>query len=115
MNGWRRRRGAGWWGFDQIEGHDVSAIVEAGRELGRFDSRTWIGDVDVPAEVLVTDADDVVPAHRQRDLASRIPGACVRVLRGGHSVCTSQPERFVPTLVDACRTVAARRPVALAA
>src|SRR5687768_11481842 len=58
MNGWRRRRGSGWWGLDQIEGHDLSAIDEGGRELGRFDSRTWSGDVDVPAAVLVTDDDD---------------------------------------------------------
>ena len=115
MNGWRRRRGSGWWGLDQIEGHDVSAIVEAGRELGRFDSRSWIGDVDVPAAVLVTDGDDVVPTHRQHDLAARISGAVVRTVRGGHSVCTLHPERFVPTLVDACRHVAALQPVALAA
>ena len=115
MNEWRRRRGSGWWGLDQIEGHDLSAIVEAGRELGRFDSRTWIGDVDVPAAVLVTDEDDVVPTHRQQDLAARISGAHVRTVRGGHSVCTTHPERFVPTLVDACRHVAERQPVAIAA
>jgi 3-oxoadipate enol-lactonase len=115
MNEWRRRRGAGWWGLDQIAGHDLAAIVEAGRELGRFDSRNWIVDVDVPASVLVNDEDDVVPTQRQHELADRIPGATVRTIRGGHSVCTTHPERFVPALVDACRQVAALQPVAMAA
>jgi pimeloyl-ACP methyl ester carboxylesterase len=110
----RRRRGTGWWGLDQIAGHDLAAIVEAGRELGRFDSRSWIGAVDVPAAVLVTDDDDVVPVQRQRDLAARIPGAVVRAVAGGHSVCTAHPNRFVPALVDACRTVV-RRPGLIAA
>ena len=114
LNELRRRRGAGWWGFDQIAGHDLAAIVEAGRELGRFDSRSWIGDVDVPAAVVVTSDDDVVPTYRQRDLAARIRGAAVRVVAGGHSVCTTQPSRFVPTLVDACRAVV-RQPAVLAA
>ena len=65
--------------------------------------------------MLVTDDDDVVPTQRQHELADRIPGATVQTIRGGHSVCTTQPERFVPTLVDACRQVAALQPVAMAA
>ena len=38
-NGWRSRRGASWWGFDQVARHDWHQIVEAGRAIGRFDSR----------------------------------------------------------------------------
>lgn len=110
----RRRRGTGWWGLEQIAGHDLAAIVEAGRELGRFDSRSWIGDIDVPAAVVVTSADDVVPTHRQRDLAVRIQRAVVSVVAGGHSVCTTNPGRFVPALVEACRAVVPQ-PVPLAA
>ena len=105
--------GAGWWGLDQIAGHDLAAIVEAGRELGRFDSRPWIGDVDVPTAVLVTDADDVVPTHRQHELADRIPGAAVRTIRGGHSVCTLHPGALRPDArrcLPPRRHVAARRP-----
>jgi pimeloyl-ACP methyl ester carboxylesterase len=115
VDGWRRSRGSSWWGLDQVRRHDLAAIVEAGRELGRFDSRRWIGRLDVPAAVVVNDDDDVVPTCRQQDLAARIDGADVRVVQGGHSVCTSHPERFVPTLVEACLGVAALAPVALAA
>ena len=111
---WLSRRSAAWWGLDQVARHDLPSIVEAGRELGRFDSRSWIGDVDVPAGVVVTDADEVVPISRQRDLVSRIADPVVRVVAGGHSVCTTHPERFVPALVDACLAIA-RQPLSVAA
>jgi pimeloyl-ACP methyl ester carboxylesterase len=115
VDGFRRARGTGWWGLEQVRRHDLAAIVEAGRELGRFDSRHWIGRLDVPVSVVVNDDDEVVPTRRQHDLAARITGAHVRVVRGGHSVCTSHPERFVPALVEACRSVAAVGPLARAA
>ena len=114
-NGWRNRRGGDmWWGLDEIARHDLAAIVEAGRELGRFDSRSWIGGVDVPVAVVVTDADDVVPTPRQRDLVSRLVNPIVKVVHGGHAVCTTHTDRFVPALVDACLDVC-RQPVAVAA
>lgn len=105
--GWRSRRESAWWGFEEVARHDWTQILEAGRETLRFDSRRWIGDVDVPTAVVVTDDDAVVPTSRQRDLAGRIPGASVWPVRGGHAVCTTAPERFVPSLVAACQRVSA--------
>ncbi len=45
---WRAMRGKPWWGFAEVARHDWAQIVEAGRELGRFDSRPWIDGIDVP-------------------------------------------------------------------
>jgi len=107
---WRGRRAgraSTWWGLEEVARHDWRQIIEAGREILRFDSRPWVGAVDVPSAVLVTDEDTVVPRPRQRDLAGRIDGAAVWPVRGGHAVCTTTPERFVPALVAACHTVAA--------
>lgn len=103
--GWRGRREPAWWGFEEVARHDWAQILEAGRETLRFDSRSWIGGVDVPTAVLVNDDDAVVPTVRQRALADRIPGASVWTVHGGHAVCTTAPHRFVPTLLDACRRV----------
>jgi 3-oxoadipate enol-lactonase len=111
---WRALRGKPWWGFAEVANHDWAQIVEAGRELGRFDSRPWIDDVDVPAAVIVTDHDDVVPVHRQLDLSSRLADASVHRVAGGHSVCTLEPERFLPALLDACHSVT-RQPLPAAA
>jgi 3-oxoadipate enol-lactonase len=89
-------------------GHDWTRIVEAGREICRFDSRSWIDQLSVPTAVVATMADEVVPSARQLDLARSIPGASLRVVSGGHSVCTTAPVRFVPALVGACTEVAER-------
>ena len=111
--GLRRRRGGAWWGFEDVARHDWNQIVEAGRAILGFDSRPWTSRIAVPAAVVVTGDDDVVPVHRQLELAARLQGSLVRTVAGGHAVCTLHPERFVPVLVDACRRVAAAaRPLA---
>lgn len=99
---------SGQWAGETMRTHDSRMIVEAGLAIGRFDSRPWIGGVDVPTAVLVTEFDGVVPSGRQRQLARRIPGADTFDIRGDHDVCVSRPEAFVPTLVEAVTSVAAR-------
>jgi 3-oxoadipate enol-lactonase len=102
---WNNMRRRPWWGFEEIARHDWEQIVEAAREIGRFDSREWIADVTVPTAVLVTEDDDVVPTERQVAFAATIPGARVRHVPGGHGACTVQPDRFVPELIAACLEV----------
>jgi 3-oxoadipate enol-lactonase len=102
---WRSLRGKAWWGFSEVARHDWAQIVEAGRELGRFDSRPWAEEIDVPTAVVITDHDEVVPVHRQHDLASRIADCTLHHVCGGHTVCTGEPDIFVPALLDACHTV----------
>jgi hypothetical protein len=115
--GWRGRREPAWWGFEEVSRHDWTQIVTAGREVLRFDSRPWIGGVDVPTSVVVTAGDAVVPTARQHALAAAVPGARTWTVDGGHAVCTTSPARFVPALVAACRAVTGteRTPAALAA
>ncbi|HEX9260518.1 MAG TPA: alpha/beta hydrolase [Acidimicrobiales bacterium] len=96
------------WAFQQIERHDWTTVLEAGRAIGGFSSRDWIREVDVPTAVLVTMRDMVVPVHRQIRLAESIPGALAYRIDGGHDACVAVAERFVPTLVAACTQVAER-------
>lgn len=98
----------GRWAATEVRQHDVRCLVEAGQELGRFSSREWIGEVDVPTAVVVTDHDAVVPPVRQRKLALAIPGASIHHVRGPHDVCATDPAVFVPVLVAACTEVAER-------
>jgi 3-oxoadipate enol-lactonase len=97
--------------------HDWLAIIDAGREIGRFDSRSWAGDIDVPTGVVVTTRDRVVPLARQLELATAIPGATVHPVTGDHAVCLAHGEAFVPQLTDAIDSVVARaeRPMLVAA
>jgi 3-oxoadipate enol-lactonase len=96
-----------WRGHIATEGHDWTRIAEAGREICRFDSRAWLPGLSVPTAVLATNADDIVPHQRQLELAHTIRDATLRIIPGGHTVCTTAPERFVPALVAACTEVAA--------
>ena len=66
----------------ELLGHDWTRIVEAGREICRFDSRPWVHELSVPTAVIATTADDIVPPHRQLALADAIPNATLRLRRG---------------------------------
>ena len=94
------------WKRAEMGRHHWSSLLEAGSELGLFDARPWIGEVDVPTTVLVTTRDRVMPPEEQRDLADRIPGARVRRFDDGHLACI-RPE-FGDAVLDACQDVARR-------
>ncbi|HEY5155012.1 MAG TPA: alpha/beta hydrolase [Acidimicrobiales bacterium] len=98
----------GRWARQQVLTNDTRMVVEAGQALGAFSSRDWIGSVDVPSAVVITEADSVVPPYRQHRLADAIPGATVHPVIGDHGVCATDPGAFVPVLIDACLDVAAR-------
>ena len=108
LSRWNVRRGDPRWGIEEVSRHDWAQIIEAGRQIGQFDSRPWIGSVSVPTTVVVTDADDVVPARRQLDLARAIPHATVRNVPNGHHDCVMVHKLFVPTLIKACAEIAHR-------
>ena len=98
----------GRWARQQVIQNDTRMVVEAGQALAGFSSRDWIGGVDVPTAVVVTELDSTVPPHRQRRLADAIAGATVHPVAGDHGVCSTDPDTFVPGLVDACASVVAR-------
>ena len=96
------------WAVDELSLANPRTVLEAGSALGRFRSLEWLEAVDVPTAVVVTDHDRVVPTARQERLAASIPGATVHRVHGDHSVCVSDPDAFVPVLLDACRAVTAQ-------
>jgi len=89
-------------------GHEPASVIQAAEALTRFSSHDWIGSVDVPAAVVITTLDELVPPTRQRKLAASIPGAQVFEVAGDHDACVTEPA-FATALVAACRAVAAAR------
>jgi len=94
------------WALAEMRGHDWVRVLEAGREIGSFDSSGWIAGVDVPTAQVVTLDDNIVSLARQEDLAEALPRGSLHLVPGGHSVCIEDPTTFVPTLLRAVVDVA---------
>jgi diacylglycerol O-acyltransferase len=96
------------WAYGQFRATSSAGIARAAAAISRFDSSSWIGDLDVPAAVVVTARDRLIPPTQQRWLARRIPGAAVHEVDAGHASCVLDAEQFTPALQAACASVAAR-------
>lgn len=93
-------------------GFDIATfdtLVSATAAISRFTSRAWITGVDVPTAVIVTRHDRLITAARQREMAGLIPGAVVHEVDGDHGTFVTAAERFIPSLLVACRTIADRQ------
>jgi 3-oxoadipate enol-lactonase len=101
------RRTADWapWAVDEASNHDWRMVLEAGGAIGSFRSAPWLPEVDVPTAVIVTMQDVVVPIRRQIQLFEAIPGARAFRVDAEHDAVVARPDRTVPILVAACRSV----------
>jgi len=96
------------WAIDELRRTDVLAALKAMAAMGRFSSHEWVGSMDVPVAVVITTRDHLVSSSRQIKLARAIPGATLHPVPAGHAACVVGARRFVPVLVEAVRSVAAR-------
>ena len=94
-----------WMAAELVRGSSRD-VAEAGRELGRFDSRPWLGEIRQPAAVVVTRDDRAVPPRWQRGLAQGL-GAPTFECPGDHFACGQQPEGFNAALLRALDHVGA--------
>lgn len=93
------------WMREELLRVDPAGLLSAMRSLGRFRSNGWIGEVDVPAAVVVTARDRTVPARAQRRLADALPDAATFEVDGPHDAIVTRPGRYLPVL-DAAVTTA---------
>lgn len=98
------------WGLVELRSTSGWTLPEVMAELGRFDSRSWLGEVDVPTTVLVTGKDGAIPPERQRAMGALIPGAVVLDAPGGHTSIFLDHARWVPLFLDAIASVTDRLP-----
>ncbi len=105
-----QRKSGEWqpWAIEQVARHEWRTVLEAGRAIGNFSSKSWIGDVDVPTSLIITMRDRVVPLRRQIRLFESIHGAEAFRIDGDHDACVANANRFVPTLLRAVHSVCER-------
>ena len=96
------------WAVEEASSHDWRAVLEAGRAIGNFSSRHWIGEIDVPTSTVITMRDRVVPVRRQVGLFEAIPDSEAFRVDGDHDAVVANAKQFVPTLLRACRSVVER-------
>lgn len=94
--------------LEEVSESDPVTIGQAAAAVLRFDSREWVGEIDVPTAVVLTRRDGMVRPAAQQSLADRLQDNRVFPVDGDHAACRTAPERFVPALVEACESVVER-------
>ena len=92
------------WVASELSRGSARDIAEAGRELGRFDSSPWCGELSQPRAVVVMTRDRLVPPVKQRALAAALSVEPL-LLNADHDACSTTPAAFVRTLLRALKTV----------
>jgi hypothetical protein len=99
------------WALSEMMRHSARDIAEAGRELGRFDSRPWLRPLPVPAAVVLTTRDELVAPGKQRQLATALQ-APVFEAPISHLEITTEGATYNPALQRALAAVGGREAVA---
>jgi pimeloyl-ACP methyl ester carboxylesterase len=89
------------WVLGQLRSTSPGGIVRAVAETTRFDSTSWVGQIDVPTSVLIPLRDRAIPPRQQFWLAEQIPQAHVVTVDAGHTCSMLQSEQFVVALREA--------------
>lgn len=88
-----------------LRAHDEAVIAQAGRAIRAYDARRWIGDIDVPVSVVITDRDRVVRPELQQALAAAVPGASVIHVDGAHMAPFTRSGEFAAAVGRAVEQV----------
>jgi 3-oxoadipate enol-lactonase len=94
------------WLASELMRNSAGDMAEAGRELGRFDSRPWVGSLSMPSAVIVTSKDTAVSPGKQRALAAAL-GARVVEVPIEHLGVTAESRKYNPALLEAIDAVRA--------
>jgi pimeloyl-ACP methyl ester carboxylesterase len=101
------------WALSEMMRHSARDIAEAGRELGRFDSRPWLGPLEHPAAVVLTTRDEAVAPRKQRELAAALKAPILEA-EISHLQITTAGATYNPVLLRALEAVRGRESLAAA-
>jgi 3-oxoadipate enol-lactonase len=90
------------WARAQLNRTTLATAISATHAVCGFTSDSWISQIDVPAAVVITARDRVLPPDRQLKLARAIPGATLHYVDADHGACISAPQLFARALIEAC-------------
>lgn len=98
----------GAWLFRQFRATRFDRLADISDGMADFDSRDWLGEIDVPTSVVVSTHDHTVSPKRQQILVDSIPQAHRFDVPAGHACCVLEPDLFAPKFTRAASDVAER-------
>lgn len=89
----------GRWLWEMLLNRDMNLYFEGGYAILRFDSRPWVGKLDVPALVVIPTEDQLVPPLAQYELASLLKDAeVVEVVGARHEAILTHTEEVAKAI-----------------
>ena len=98
------------WFVEQIRAGSIPHIMQAGGEIVRFDSRSWLPELRLPTGIAITTHDVPIPADQQHELAALLPHATLRLIPIDHDGVVTRPDVYVPPFVELVSAVMAQLP-----
>jgi pimeloyl-ACP methyl ester carboxylesterase len=87
------------WMWGSLLDRDMSLSFEAGHAILRFDSRSWVGRIGVPALVVIPTEDQLVDPSSQRELADLLDEAMiVEVVGARHEAVLTHADDIVKAI-----------------
>lgn len=96
------------WILGEVRRGEPEDLAEAGRELGRYDARSWLARLTLPSAVVVTTKDRLVPPASQDELARLLPAAIRLTVAADHDAIVARPDLLADALDTAIASVQAR-------
>ena len=91
------------WGRAEMSKLSTRSMLEAAHAIANYSAKDWIGEIDVPTSVIITEEDSAVDPAAQLRMAMAIPEAHINRIAGGHVSCID-PD-FGRKVTDACLDV----------
>ncbi len=87
------------WYREKTLDRDADLYYEAAFAVINFDSREWVGRLDIPALVIISVKDQLMPVSWQYDLAGRLMDAeVVELVDGGHEHPWTHADRIAAAM-----------------
>ena len=82
------------WALRELSSVTMDTHRSVISEVGRFNSTSWLHELDLPVGIIKTTRDIAFPQWIQDEMADLLPHSAVFPIHAGHAVCATQPGTF---------------------
>lgn len=87
------------WLWEALRHRDVDLYVAGGWAIWQFDSRSWVGDLPQPVQVIIPDSDQLIPPVAQHELVELLGGVPTVVLESArHEAMLTHAEEIAEAI-----------------